>query len=165
MRRALALTLLTAALTVAAPALAHRGHSSLTVVEIDADTGAVTVTHRMAAHDVEPALVDIAPRAQPSLDDADAMAALEAYAGQAFLLEDDAGPVALTHSLTDLKGDHVRLVYTGRVTLPARSVRVDSDLFEETHADQENQVNVRRKKVTKTAVFRPGQAPERIFFD
>jgi hypothetical protein len=59
----------------------------------------------------------------------------------------------------------VRLVYTGRMALPARSVLVDSDLLELVHADQENQVNVRRAKVTKTAVFRRYQGPERITFD
>jgi hypothetical protein len=42
---------------------------------------------------------------------------------------------------------------------------VDSNLFEETHPDQENQVNVRRAKVTRTAVFRPGQAAQTISFD
>ena len=46
-------------LMLATPALAHRGHASLAVVEIDARSGAVVVTHRLIAHDVEPALVDI----------------------------------------------------------------------------------------------------------
>ncbi|WP_369692489.1 DUF6702 family protein, partial [Sandarakinorhabdus limnophila] len=48
-------------LGLAAPAQAHRGHASLAVVEIDAKSGAVTVTHHLQVHDVEPALVDIAP--------------------------------------------------------------------------------------------------------
>ena len=160
--------LLTAALLLAAaagPALAHRGRSSLSVVEIDAASGAVTVTHRMAAHDVEPALLDIAPDAQPSVDDPDALAALEAYVGQAFVLVEDGRRAALTHVRTELAGDDVRLVYAARLRPPARTVTVDSNLFEETHPDQENQVNVRRAKVTRTAVFRPGQAAQTISFD
>lgn len=72
------------ALMLAAPTAAHRGHASLAVVEIDAKSGAVTVTHRLTAHDVEPALVDIAPDAQPSLDDPDALAALIAHVGRTF---------------------------------------------------------------------------------
>lgn len=157
---------LTAALALlAVPALAHRGRSSLSVVVIDTATGNVTVTHRMAAHDVEPALVDIAPRAQPSLDDPDAMAALVCYAGAAFLLSDANGRVTLTHKATDLAGDDVRLTYVGRVKLPAMSVTVDSNLFEESHADQENQVNVRRAKRTLTALFRPGSDPQQLAFD
>ena len=54
---------LTAALIagMASPALAHRGHGGLTVIEIDPGSGAVSVSHRFAAHDVEPALPSIAP--------------------------------------------------------------------------------------------------------
>jgi hypothetical protein len=160
-----ALLLIAACALLAAPVLAHRGRSTLSVVVIDAATGAVTVTHRMAAHDVEPALVDIAPRAQPSLDDPEAMAALIRYAGRAFMLSDANGRVALTHNTTDLAGDEVRLTYLGRVKLPATSVTVDSNLFEESHADQENQVNVRRAKRTLTALFRPGSEAQRLSFN
>lgn len=150
---------------LAAQAEAHRGRSTLSVVEIDAATGNVTVTHRMAAHDVEPALVDIAPRAQPSLDDPDALAALVAHAARAFVLADANGRVALTHKETDLAGDDVRLVYVGRLAAPAKIVTVDSNLLEESHPDQENQVNVRRAKRTLTAVFRPGSEPQSLRFD
>ena len=75
MKRALLVAALVGAL--ASPALAHRGHAGLTVVEIDPASGAVSVVHRFAAHDVEPALVSIAPEAQPSLDDPRAVADLE----------------------------------------------------------------------------------------
>ncbi|MFN3808964.1 MAG: hypothetical protein ACK4SK_17500, partial [Asticcacaulis sp.] len=67
-----------AALMLASPALAHRGHHTLSVVEIAAD-GAVTVTHTLSAHDSEPELVELAPDAQPSVDDPDALKALEAH--------------------------------------------------------------------------------------
>lgn len=164
MRRALALAL--AGLALAGPASAHRGHASLSVVEIDAATGAVTITHRLAAHDVEPALAGIAPDAQPSVDDPDAVRALEAYAGRAFKLWDaDGNPVALVHKRTDLDGDDIEMTYTARLPAGATALTVDSDLFEAAHADQENQVNVRRSKVTKTVVFRPGDAPQRVGFD
>jgi hypothetical protein len=59
----------------------------------------------------------------------------------------------------------VELVYSTRLRPPAKTLSVDSNLFEETHSDQENQVNVRRAKVTKTAVFRVGQGPQTISFD
>jgi hypothetical protein len=150
---------------MAVPAFAHRGRSTLSVIEIDATTGTVVVTHRMAAHDVEPALVKIAPEAQPSVDDPYAMEALIAYAARAFILSDGSGPVELKHRGTDLAGDDIRLTYVGRLAPPASSVIVDSNLFEESHPDQENQVNVRRSKVTRTAVFRVGSAPQSITFD
>ncbi|MCP3734625.1 hypothetical protein M9979_07030 [Sphingomonas sp. RP10(2022)] len=159
---------LTAALTVAllslaAPAAAHRGHSTLSVIEVDAATGAVTVTHDMAAHDAEPALVFIAPNAQPSLDDADALAALTVYIGRRFRLSDATGAaIALTLAATELDGDDVRLTYRGRMPAAARAITVDSTIFADIHPDQENQVNVRRSKVTRTALFRPGSEPQTI---
>ena len=166
MRGLAALAAAAAALLLPGAALAHRGHASLSVVVIDAATGALTVTHRMAAHDVEPALSVIAPDAQQSLDDPAAVAALEAYVGRAFQVWDaDGKRVTLEHKATKLAGDSVELVYVTRLAAPARTVSVDSNLFEEAHEDQENQVNVRRGKVTRTAVFRLGDAAQRISFD
>lgn len=155
-----------AALTLSWPASAHRGHDALSVVEIEPQTGRLLVTHRAAAHDVEPALSEIAPDAQQSLDDPAAREALEAYGARAFRIWDAGGaPVALTHVSTDLAGDRVTLVYAGRLAPPAKSLVVDSDLFEAQHPDQENQVNVRRGKVTKSARFVLGTGPVRIRFD
>lgn len=166
MRPLLALAAAVAVLALPGAATAHRGHASLSVVEIEAATGAVTITHRMAAHDVEPALAGIAPDAQPSLDDAVALAALEAYAARVFQLWDAEGrAVAVVHQRTELAGDGVVLVYRAQLPASATRVRVDSGLFEGTYADQENQVNVRRSRVTKTAVFRPGDGPQEIRFD
>lgn len=145
---------------------AHRGHSSLSVVEIDAATGEMTITHRLAAHDVEPALSVIAPDAQQSLDDPEAVAALENYARRAFQLWDAEGRVVvLEHRETRLTGDRVWLVYRGRLPLPARTLSVDSNLLAEAYGDQENQVNVRRSRVTRTAVFRTDDEAQRIDFD
>ena len=155
-----------AALALAGPAAAHRGHEALSVVEIDPATGAVTVTHKAAAHDVEPALSVIAPDAQQSLDDPDAVKALEAYGARAFRMWDaDGKAVALAHVKTVLEGDSVVLVYRGKVTPPALAVTVDSDLFEDFHSDEENLVNVRRGKVTKSAEFYLGQTPQKIGFE
>jgi hypothetical protein len=152
-------------LAAAAPASAHRGRSSLSVVEIDAATGAITVVHRLAAHDVEPALVDIAPGAQPSVDDADALAAFVAHVAAEFTLADEAGPITLTHTATELAGDDVRLTFTGRAAPPVAALTVDSGLLEGSHDDQENQVNVRRGKITRTVLLRAGDGPQRVTFD
>ena len=152
-------------LTVAGPALAHRGHAGLTVVEIDAASGAVTVVHRFAAHDVEPALVSIAPEAQPSLDDPRAVAALEAHLGQRFRLDVDGARVALHRTATSLAGDNIRVDFAGdRPAGTARNVRIDLDFFPGVHDDQEQQVNVRIDGVTRTVVFRPGGAAQTVEF-
>lgn len=152
-------------LAVASPVAAHKGHAGLTVVEIDR-SGTVRVSHRFAAHDVEPALVTVAPDAQPSLDDRNAVAALEDHLGQRFRLDLDGQPVGLTHSGTDLAGDNVRVAFVGhhKATAPVGEAVVDLDFFPGVHDDQEIQVNVRFDGVTRTLVFRPGQTAQTVRF-
>ena len=150
---------------LATPAMAHRGHGGLTVVEIDAVSGAVSVTHRFAAHDVEPALVSIAPEAQPSLDDPRAVADLEAHLGQRFRLSLDGTAVPVTHTVTQLAGDNIHVDFGGRTDdREITHVTVDLDFFPGVHDDQEQQVNVRLNGVTRTVVFRPGSQAQTLSF-
>ncbi len=136
-------------LGLAAPALAHRGHASLAVVEIDAKSGAITVTHHLQAHDVEPALVDIAPDAQPSLDDDDALKALVAYVGRRFRI----GGVALSPAGQRLDGDAVVLRYIGRLKGKPKTLLISGALFGETWDDHATLVNVRRAGITRSLNF------------
>jgi hypothetical protein len=159
--------LLVAALvgTLASPALAHRGHAGLTVVEIDPASGAVSVVHRFSAHDVEPALVSIAPEAQPSLDDPRAVADLETHLRQRFRLDIDGAAIPVTHAATDLAGDNVRVAFSGETTdRDITAVTIDLDFFPGVHDDQEQQVNVRINGVTRTVVFRPGSNAQTVTF-
>lgn len=164
MKRLLLTALL--ALGLATPALAHRGHDGLTVVEVEAVSGAVSVVHRFSAHDVEPALVSIAPEAQPSLDDPAAVAALEAHLAGRFRIEVDGRTVSLTRTATDLAGDNIRIGFSGQAA-PApvvHQVTVDLDFFPGVHDDQEQQVNIRTGGVTRTLVFRPGDGARTVHF-
>lgn len=156
MRRLIGLALLAG--LAAGPAAAHRGHATLSVVEIDAKTGAVSVTHRMAAHDVEPVLANIAPDAQPSLDDPDAVKALIAYVGRNFRI---AG-VPLRHVGQTLAGDSVVLRYSGRLQGRPKQLAIAGGLFGETHDDHATQVNVRRAGITRSLQFRPDDPPQTL---
>ncbi|MEI6485690.1 MAG: DUF6702 family protein [Sphingomonadales bacterium] len=154
-QRAAALLL---ALALAAPALAHRGHASLVIVEIDAKTGAVAATMKLTAHDVEPALVNIAPDAQPSLDDPDAVKALVAYVGRSFRIQG----VTLTPVGQALAGDTVTLRYAGRLKGTPATLTIAGTMFGETHPDHTTQVNIRRAGITRSMQFGPGDAPRSI---
>ena len=150
---------------IATPVLAHRGHAGLTVIEIDAASGAVSVVHRFAAHDVEPALVSIAPEAQPSLDDPRAVAELETHLRQRFRLDIDGAAIPIAHAVTDLAGDNIRVEFSGETTdRSIAAVTIDLDFFPGVHDDQEQQVNVRINGVTRTVVFRPGSAAQTVEF-
>ena len=163
MKRVLLVAALVGAL--ASPALAHRGHSGLTVIEIDPATGTVSVVHRFAAHDVEPALVSIAPGSQPSLDDPRAVADLETHLRQRFRLDIDGAAIPVTHAGTDLAGDNIRVEYSGETSdRSIAAVTIDLDFFPGVHDDQEQQVNVRIGGVTRTLVFRPGSPAQTLAF-
>jgi hypothetical protein len=137
------------------PAAAHRGHGVLSVVEIDAPTGGVRVSHRIAAHDAEPALALIAPEAQASLDDPDAVEALKAYMLRTFSLEINGGSVDLTLKDLTLGADEVRFEYVGQVS-PAdvrAAIGLRAAMFADVYGDEVNQVNIRRLGITRTLVF------------
>ena len=151
--------------SLASPAQAHRGHSGLTVIEIDPASGVVSVIHRFAAHDVEPALVSIAPDAQPSLDDPRAVAELETHLRQRFRLDIDGSAIPVAHTATDMAGDNIRVEFLGETTdRDVTTVTIDLDFFPGVHDDQEQQVNVRINGVTRTVVFRPGSAAQTVRF-
>lgn len=156
MRRQAAVLLIAGAL--AAPALAHRGHSSLSVVAIDAK-GAVTVTHRFAAHDVEPTLVAIAPEAQPSLDDSEGLAALQTYVQRRFVIDG----TKLSLKSSEMAGDDLTMTFTGRMA-PAKTVTVRAALFGETYSDHSAQVNIRQGGITRTLWFSRGDGAKTARF-
>ncbi|MBJ7483856.1 DUF6702 family protein [Brevundimonas sp.] len=162
----MATALVAAALSFAGPAAAHRGHAGLTVVEIDPASGAVAVTHRFYAHDIEPTLTVLAPDEQPSLDDPEALAALNAHLAERFRIDIDGARVSLHRTGETLAGDNVRIDFAGeRAPGPVTEVRVDQDFFSDIYDDMEMQVNVRVGGVTRTVLFRPGIQAQSVRFD
>lgn len=153
--RVAALMLAAGALLSPFPAAAHRGHGALSVVEIDARTGDITVSHRLQTHDAEPALAVIAPNAQASLDDPDAVKAMTTYVGSRFILAIEGVAVDLALKDVTLGADEVRLVYGGHIAAKDADgpVAVQAMMFADVYGDQANQVNVRRFGVTRTLVF------------
>lgn len=136
----------------ASPASAHRGHDALSVVTVAAD-GGVTVSHRFEAQDIEPALAEIAPDAQPSLDDPEAQQALIAYVAANFWIATKDGAIRLAVSHADFTSDIVRIEFSGKVRKPVRRLRIMSRLLDGVYRHQVNQVNVRYGKTVHTLTF------------
>lgn len=143
-------------LGMAAAATAHRGHDAISVVTFG--DGRVTVSHRFEAHDIEPALARIAPAAQPSLDDPDAVAALEAYLGRRFALAVNGRPVPLAHVRTDTASAEVRVEFAGKAAAKPKTVAVRSSILANVYPGQVHQVNVRAGGTVRTAQLRDGTA-------
>ena len=145
-----------------AGALAHRGHPIQSVVEIDPATGAVTVTHRLSAHDADPALAIIAPDEQPSLDDDIAMEAFVAHLENHFRVNDE----TLMFETRSAKGADHRFVFKGKVRTPVRAVVIEADLLPQVDGRTPDfQVEVRVGKVSRTLLFHPGDGAKTAMFD
>jgi hypothetical protein len=144
-------------------ALAHRGHQTLSVVEIDVQ-GRVTVTHRLSAHETEPELVLLAPNAQPSLDDPDALKALEDHLATAFKVN-GADATLVSHTF---QADDVILVYSSSAKFAKaagpQTVIIDFQLFPASLANSVGLVNVRYQGVTKSLRFMRGDAAQTVSF-
>lgn len=141
----------------AGPANAHRGHDALTLVTI-APSGAVTVSHRFEAHDIEPALAAIAPDAQTSLDDPEAVRALLLYVVRRFTLVVDGTPVELLPGKPELGASEVRLPFAGVIPRGAKQLRIGSRILSDVYPGQVNQVNIRAGGVVRTLTFAGGGA-------
>lgn len=148
------------AISAATPSIAHRGHDGLTLVTLAKD-GKVTVSHRFEAHDVEPMLARIAPDAQSSLDDPDAVRTLVNYLEARFRLNTGRSPIALRQQKVDVTSDIVQVDFVGKMPLSARSLSITNALFDGLRTRQVNQVNVRRGNVVRTLTF-DGAGTQRI---
>lgn len=144
---------------MASQALAHRGHNTLSIVDIDTK-GVVTVTHVLSAHDTEPELVTLAPDAQPSVDDPEALKALERHLSRNFTVNGQ----ALELVSTEFKGDDLTLVYRGKLKSPAKTVTIDYDLFPDSETAPVGMVNVHENGVVKSLTFLRGDGPQAVDF-
>ncbi len=141
-----------ASVTLVPQAHAHRGHDAMSVVTLLPD-GKVTVSHRFEAHDLEPALAEIAPNAQTSLDDPDAIAELKTYLLAHFSVSADGIAVPLTVASVEVGVRDVRVDYAGTVQGRPKAVAVKSTILRDIYPRQVNQVSVRRGQYVQTLRF------------
>lgn len=152
MRRVLCLAAAATSLALAPQAGAHRGHDAMSVVTLDPD-GKVTVSHRFEAHDLEPALAEIAPNAQTSLDDPEAIAELKTYLLAHFHLRADGSEVPLSVASVEIGVRDVRVDYAGSVKGRPKAVAVQSTILRDIYPRQVNQVVVKRGSYVQTLRF------------
>lgn len=141
-----------AGVSLSTQAAAHRGHDAMSVVTLGPD-GAVTVSHRFEAHDLEPALAEIAPDAQTSLDDPQAVEELKTYLLAHFTMSADGVAVPLTIASVDIGVRDVRVDYTGTVQGKPKAVALKSTILRDIYPRQVNQAIVRRGQYVQTVQF------------
>lgn len=138
-------------------AQAHRGHDAMSVVTL-AEDGAMTVSHRFEAHDLEPALAEIAPQAQASLDDPEAIAELKTYLLAHFSVSADGTPVPLAVKSVDIGVRDVRIDYSGTVPGNPAALALRSTILRDIYPRQVNQVLVRLGNNVQTLRFSGSEA-------
>lgn len=143
---------LVAVVAAALPAGAHRGHDAMTVVTL-AGEGQLTVSHRFEAHDLEPALAEIAPQAQASLDDPAAIEELKLYLLAHFKVTADGAPVTLAVANVEIGVRDVRVDYTGVLKGKPKALEMRSTILRDIYPRQVNQVIVRRGQDVQTLRF------------
>ena len=144
-------------------ARAHRGHQTLSLVDVDA-RGEVRITHTLTAHNTEPELARLAPAANPSVDDPDALKAL---------LDHLAGGFTVNGSKADLLSyylgsDTLTFVYRARIALAGKGLpqrfTIDYKLFAGSYSAPVGLVQVRYRGATKSLQCVPGAAPLSVDF-
>ncbi|MFN3807285.1 DUF6702 family protein, partial [Asticcacaulis sp.] len=119
-----------------------------------------TVTHTLSAHDSEPELVELAPDAQPSVDDPDALKALEAHLRHAFTINGQ----RLDFFAYEAWGDDLQFTFKGKLDGVPKTVTVAYGLFPNSRKTGVGLVNVRLNGVTRSLTFAKGDAPKTVGF-
>lgn len=140
-----------------APAAAHRGHDAMSIVTLAA-SGKLTVSHRFEAHDLEPALAQIAPDAQTSLDDPEAIAALKAYLLRRFSVSSHGKAVALTVTAVDIDAAQVRVECSATIKGRPKALDIQSTILRDVYPTQVNQVIFRHGRTVRTLRFAGSEA-------
>ncbi len=148
---------LVAMASLAPQAGAHRGHDAMSVVTLG-ENGAVSVSHRFEAHDLEPALAEIAPDAQASLDDPAAIEELKTYLLAHFSMSADGVAVPLAIASVEIGVRDVRVDYAGAVPGAPKALELRSTILRDIYPRQVNQVIVRRGQNVQTLRFSGGEA-------
>lgn len=148
---------LSSLILASAPAAAHRGHDAMSIVTLAA-SGKLTVSHRFEAHDLEPALAQIAPDAQTSLDDPEAIAALKTYLLRRFSVSSNGKAVALTLTAVEIDAAQVRVECAATIQGRPKALEVQSTILRDVYPTQINQVIFRHGKTVRTLRFAGSEA-------
>lgn len=141
--------------------LAHRSDAAMSLIEVNPTSGQLEVSHTLYAHDLEGALLAGAVTMQ-WLESPAGEAALRDYCLRQFTLTDQSGKeINLTFIGAELRGGVIEIYFTAP-GLEGDNVIVDSNLLQDVNENQVNQVNVRAKGDTISAVFGQGAQAKRL---
>lgn len=147
------------ALTVAAPALAHRLARTETEIRIAQD-GAVTVIHVYHLQDAQSALFQAKLINQPDLSSLRARAKLALYTQEQFTIAASGVPATLEIIGAEIEGDSVYIYQEGQIG--DGTLTIDARMLRDLIKNQSNSVNVVRNGPTTTLEFSGDDGPKQV---
>lgn len=156
-RRAIVAVVATFLCASGKPAAAHRIHAALTTVQLGED-GAVQVTHRLYAHDVERALSLKGDPIRDAFAGVESLARAALYVDGGFLLETPDGQDADLQLLgAETEGEFLYVYAEGVFETPPAQLRLHATMLFDVLDDQINRVNVAFPVGVSTVDFREGE--------
>jgi hypothetical protein len=141
-------------------AMAHKMDSALSTINVS-ENGAVEITHRIFAHDIEHQF-ELSNIGMDYFETAAGQQQIETYLRQAFVFNDGQNqPIALSFVGAQIEGDLLYVYFEGQIA-QNREFMIDSNILNLFSATQTNFVNLHFGEITKSIVFSGGQGETRI---
>lgn len=134
---------------------AHRMDSALSTINIG-ENGAVEITHRLFAHDIEHQF-ELNSIGMDYFETPNGQRQIETYLRQVFIFNNAQNqPIALGFVGAQIEGDLLYVYFEGQIGTVSE-FQIDSNILNQFSAAQTNFVNIHKGDTIKTIVFSGGQ--------
>ena len=141
-------------------ALAHQQKIAITTVAHNPRTGMIEIVHQVPVHDAEHALRFQGAKTPDIIGSPASRDAFARYVTRRFLLMVDGAIVSPEYVGAEVSGGSLWVYQETPVPAGDTEVRINSQIFTDIWARQENRVNVGNGTDVITLVFRAGNAPQ-----
>lgn len=159
-RRLLVLLALVLAPLGAGTALAHQQKIAITTVAHNPRTGMIEIVHQVPVHDAEHALRFQGAKTPDIIASPDSRDDFGRYVGRRFLLMVNGAIVSPEYVGAEITGGSLWVYQETPAPEGETTVRINSQIFTDVWARQENRVNVGGGTRVTTLVFRAGDTPQ-----
>jgi hypothetical protein len=160
LRRLLVLLALVLAPLGVGPALAHQQKIAITTISHNPRTGMIEIVHQVPVHDAEHALRFQGTKNPDIIASPESREAFGRYVARRFLLMVDGAIVTPDYVGAEITGGSLWVYQETPAPGGDIAVRINSQIFTDVWARQENRVNIGGGTNVTTLVFRAGDVPQ-----
>ena len=162
LRRLLLLFALLLAPLGAGPALAHQQKIAITTVAHNPRTGMIEIAHQVPVHDAEHALTFGGAKNADIIGSDTSREAFARYVTRRFLLMVNGDIITPDYVGSEIIGGSLWVYQETSAPEGETQVRINSQIFTDVWARQENRVNIGGGTNVTTFIFSAGDAPETV---